>query len=95
MSTVELSKTFLFKAIEFSQTVQTIPLKISIDYVYTQLNVKTVLSQLVDFNVSTVSILVGRVFANGPGRPGFNLRLSHTKDWKNGTRYLLALHSAL
>ena len=26
-----------------------------------------------------------RVFANGPGRPGFNPRSSHTKDFKNGT----------
>ena len=24
------------------------------------------------------------------GRPGFNPRSSHTKDFKNGTRYLLA-----
>ena len=28
-------------------------------------------------------------------RPGFNLSLSHTKDLKNGTWYLLAQHSAL
>ena len=34
--------------------------------------------------------LVGRVFANGPGRLGFNPRLSHTKDLKNGTWYHLA-----
>ena len=31
--------------------------------------------------------LVDKVFA---GRPGFNLRLSHTKDSKNGTWCLLA-----
>ena len=34
--------------------------------------------------------LVGRVFGNG-----FNPRSSHTKDFKNGTWYLLAEHSAL
>ena len=38
-------KTFLLQAIQFSQTVllQTVQLSISIDFVYTQLNVKTVL----------------------------------------------------
>ena len=37
-------KTFLFKAIQFIQTVliQTIQFSVSIDFVYTQLNVKTV-----------------------------------------------------
>ena len=29
--------------------------------------------------------LVGRVFANGPGKPGFNPRSCHTKDTKNDT----------
>ena len=29
------------------------------------------------------------------GRPGFNSRLSHTKDSKNGTWYLLAEHSVI
>ena len=33
---------------------------------------------------------VGRVFAYGLGRPGFNPRSYHTKDFKNGTCYLLA-----
>ena len=28
---------------------------------------------------------IGTVFANGPGRPGFNLKSCHTKDFKNGT----------
>ncbi len=38
-------KTFLFQAIQFNQTVliQTIQFSISIDFVYTQLNVKTIL----------------------------------------------------
>ena len=30
------------------------------------------------------------VLANGPGKPGFNPRSSHTKDSKNGTWCLLA-----
>ena len=34
--------------------------------------------------------LVGRVFANGPARPGFNPQSCHIKDFKNGTWYLLA-----
>ena len=40
-----LSKTFLFQAIQFSQTILIQPLQfsVSIDFVYTQLNVKTVL----------------------------------------------------
>ena len=33
---------------------------------------------------------VGRVFANDPGDMGFNARLRHTKDIKNGTWYILA-----
>ncbi len=43
--TVYLSKTFLFQAIQFSQAVliQLIQFSISIDFVYTQLNVQTVL----------------------------------------------------
>ena len=40
-----MSKTFLFQAIQFSQTVliQTIKFSISIAFGYTQLNIKTVL----------------------------------------------------
>ena len=43
--TVKLSKTFLFQANQFNQTVliQTIQFRISMDFVYTQLNVKKVL----------------------------------------------------
>ena len=43
--TVKLSKTFLFQAIQFSQAVLIPPIQFSIstDFVYTQLNVKTVL----------------------------------------------------
>ncbi len=53
-----MSKTFLFQAIQFSQTVliQTIQFSISIDFVYTQLNVKTVLFQTIQFSISTVSM---------------------------------------
>ena len=42
--TVYMSKTFLFQAIQFIQTVliQLIQFSISTDFVYTQLNVKTV-----------------------------------------------------
>ena len=56
--TVQLSKTFLFQAIQFSQIVltQTIQFSISIDFVYTQLKVITVLFQTIKFSVSTVSI---------------------------------------
>ena len=54
----QLSKPFLFQAIQFAQTVliQAIQLRISIDFVYTHLNVKTVLFQRNKFNVSTISI---------------------------------------
>ena len=57
MSTVKLSKTFLFQAIQFIQTVliQLIQFRISTDFVYTQLNVKTVRYQTIQFFVSTVS----------------------------------------
>ena len=43
--TVLLSKTFLFQAIQFVQTVhiQPIQFNISLDFVYTQLNIKTAL----------------------------------------------------
>ena len=53
-----MSKTFLFLSIQFSQTVliQTIQFCISIDFVYTQLNVKTVLYQINQFSVSTISM---------------------------------------
>ena len=48
-------KTFLFQAIQFSQTVL-IQLSISTDFVYTQLNVKTVLYQTNQFSVCRVSM---------------------------------------
>ena len=53
-----MSKTFLFQAIHFSQTVliQTIQFSIRIDFVYTQLNVKTVLFWTIQFSVSKVSM---------------------------------------
>ena len=53
-----MSKTFLFQAIQFSQTVliQTIQFSISIVFVYTQLDVKIVLFQTIQFSISTVSI---------------------------------------
>ena len=53
--TVLLSKTFLFQAIQFSQTVliQTILFSISIAFVHTQLNVKTVLFQVIQFCMYT------------------------------------------
>ena len=53
-----MSKTFLFQAIHLSQTVliQTIQFSISIDFVYTLLNVKTVLFQTIQFRVRTVSM---------------------------------------
>ena len=51
-------KNILFQAIQFSQTVliQPIQFSMSIDFVYTQLHVKTVLFQTIHFNLSTVSI---------------------------------------
>ena len=51
-------KSFLFQAIQLSQTVliKTIQFSISIVFVYTQLNVKTVLFKTIQFNVSTVSM---------------------------------------
>ncbi len=54
-----MSKTFLFLAIQFNQTIliQTIQFSISIDFVHTQLNVKTVLFQTIQFSISTVSML--------------------------------------
>ena len=53
-----MSKTFLFQAIQFSQTdlIKTIQFSISIVFVYTQLNVKTVLFQTIQFSISTVSM---------------------------------------
>ena len=53
-----MSKTFLFQAIQLSQTVliQPIQFNISIGLVYTQLNVKTVPFQTIQFSVSTVSM---------------------------------------
>ena len=48
-----MSKTFLFQAIQFSQTdlIKTIQFGISIVFVYTQLNVKTVLFQIIQFSI--------------------------------------------
>ena len=53
-----MSNTFLFQVIQFSQTVliQTIQFSISMDFVYTQLNVKAVLYETIQFSVSTVSM---------------------------------------
>ena len=50
-----LSKTFLFQAIQFSQTGlnQTIQFSISIVFVHTHLNVKEVLFQTIHFSIST------------------------------------------
>ena len=50
-----MSKTFLFQAIQFSQK-DLIQLSVSIDFVYTQLNVKTVLYQTIQFRINTISI---------------------------------------
>ena len=51
-----MSKTFLFQTIQFIQTVlnQLIQFSISTDFVYTQLNVKTVLYIIIQFSESTV-----------------------------------------
>ncbi len=51
-----MSKISLFQAIQFSQRVliQTIQFFKSIDFVYTQLNIKTVLYYTIQFSVSTV-----------------------------------------
>ena len=51
-------KTFLFQAIRFSQTVliQTIQFRVSIFFVHTQLNAKTVLFQTIQFSVGKVSM---------------------------------------
>ena len=57
-----LSKTFLFQAIQFSQTIQEIQFSISINFVYTQLNIKRVLFQTIQFSVSTVSMSKTVVF---------------------------------
>ena len=53
-----MSKAFLFQAIQLSQTVliQIIQFSISTYFVYTQLNVKTVLYQTIQFSVSKVSM---------------------------------------
>ena len=48
-------KTFLFQAIQFIQT-KLIQFSISTDFVYTQLNVKTVLYQTIQPSVSRVSM---------------------------------------
>ncbi len=51
-----MSKTFLFQAIQFIQTIliQRIQFSISINFVYTQLNVKTNLCSTLQFSVRTV-----------------------------------------
>ena len=51
-----LSKTFLFQAFQFSQTVfiQPIQFSVSKDFVYTQLNMKTVLFSTIQFSINTV-----------------------------------------
>ena len=59
MYIVEMLKTFLFQAIQFSQTdlIQTFQFRVSIYFVHTQVNVKTVLFQTIQFNASTVLML--------------------------------------
>ena len=53
-----MSKTFLFLAIQFSQTVpiQRIHFSMSIVFVHAQLNVKTVLFQTIQYSVITVAM---------------------------------------
>ena len=52
MYTVSLSKTFLFQAIQFSQTVLIQPIQFSIiNFVYTLLNVKELLFQIIQFTI--------------------------------------------
>ena len=48
----------MFQAIQFNQTVliQTIKFSISIDFVYTQLNVKTIQFLKIHFNVNNISM---------------------------------------
>ena len=62
---MQLSKTFLFQPIQFSQRIliQTIQFSISIDFLNTQLNVKTVLFQTIHFSISTVSMLITVLFS--------------------------------
>ena len=40
--------------------------------------------------IAQIKSRYNELFLLGSGRPGFNPRLSHTKDLKNGTWYLLA-----
>ena len=56
LGTVKLLKTFLFQAIQFSQTdkIQTIQFSMNIVFVYRQLNVKTVPFQTIQLSLSTV-----------------------------------------
>ena len=51
---IQLSKTFLFQTIQFSQTVlmQSIQFSISTVFVYSQLRIKTVLFQIIQYNVT-------------------------------------------
>ena len=53
-----MSKTFLFQAFQFSQTVsiQAIQLSISIVFAHTQLNIKNVLFQTIQFRIITISM---------------------------------------
>ena len=54
-----IAKNISISTIHFSQTVliQPVQFSISIDFVYTQLNIKTVLFQKIQFNVSTITML--------------------------------------
>ena len=54
-------KTVLFQAIQISQA-ELIHFSISTDFVYTQLNVKTVLYQTNQFSISTGSMLKKKTF---------------------------------
>ena len=78
---VSWSKKFLFQAIQFRQTVQFQPFQfsISIIFVYSQVNIKTVLSQAIQFSITTQFSfiwLVDRTLSGattpGQSRPGSN-----------------------
>ena len=63
--TVQLPKTFLFQATQFSQTVltQTIQFSMSIVFICKQLNAKTVLFQTIQFSLRTVSMAKASQFS--------------------------------
>ena len=69
-------KKFLFQAIQFSQTVllQTIQFSMRIDFVYSQLNVKTVRFQTIQFSISTQFISIRPIYRtlSGGTTPGQN-----------------------